>query len=122
MQSNRSGQARAVLSEVQSRHDDIKKIEKTILELHQLFVDMQMMVEQQQEVFNQIETHAENVVVDLEVGNQDIEKAIVSAKSTRAVSQKYKANKRGRKPNLNMNRKNGFALSFSLLSLLLLVF
>jgi t-SNARE complex subunit (syntaxin) len=31
MQSNRSGQARAVLSEVQSRHDDIKKIEKTIL-------------------------------------------------------------------------------------------
>lgn len=31
MQSNRSGQARQVLSEVQSRHDDIKKIEKTIL-------------------------------------------------------------------------------------------
>jgi syntaxin 1B/2/3 len=86
MQSNRSGQARAVLSEVQSRHDDIKKIEKTILELHQLFVDMQMMVEQQQEVFNQIETHAENTVVDLETGNQHIEKAIVSARSTRAVS------------------------------------
>lgn len=31
MQANRSGQARQVLSEVQSRHDDIKKIEKTIL-------------------------------------------------------------------------------------------
>ncbi|CEG67278.1 hypothetical protein RMATCC62417_03731 [Rhizopus microsporus] len=84
MQANRSGQARAVLSEVQSRHDDIKKIEKTILELHQLFVDMQMMVEQQGETLQQIETHAENTLVDLEQGNKDIDKAIVSAKSTRA--------------------------------------
>ncbi|KAG1601659.1 hypothetical protein G6F47_003474 [Rhizopus delemar] len=84
MQANRSGQAKAVLSEVQSRHDDIKKIEKTILELHQLFVDMQMMVEQQGETLKEIETHAENTVVDLEQGNKDIEKAIVSAKSTRA--------------------------------------
>ncbi|CEP18619.1 hypothetical protein [Parasitella parasitica] len=87
MQSNRSGQAKAVLSEVQSRHDDIKKIEKTILELHQLFVDMQMMVEQQAETINQIETHVETTVVDLEQGNRDISKAIVSAKSTRAVSE-----------------------------------
>ncbi|CAO3635872.1 unnamed protein product [Mucor hiemalis] len=84
MQSNRSGQARAVLSEVQSRHDDIKKIEKTILELHQLFVDMQMMVEQQAEVLTQIEVHAENTMVDLERGNKDVDRAIVSAKATRA--------------------------------------
>ncbi|KAI8882277.1 t-SNARE, partial [Backusella circina FSU 941] len=84
MQSNRSGQARAVLSEVQSRHDDIKKIEKTILELHQLFVDMQMMVEQQAETLAQIEQHAEHTVIDLEQGNKDIDRAIVSAKSTRA--------------------------------------
>ncbi|KAI8364496.1 t-SNARE [Choanephora cucurbitarum] len=83
MQSSRSGQAKAVLSEVQSRHDDIKKIEKTILELHQLFVDMQMMVEQQAETLNQIEQHAESTVVELEQGNRDIEKAIVIAKSTR---------------------------------------
>lgn len=31
MQQQRSGQARAVLSEVQTRHDDMKKIEKTII-------------------------------------------------------------------------------------------
>ena len=31
MQANRSGHAKAVLNEVQTRHDDIKKIEKTIL-------------------------------------------------------------------------------------------
>lgn len=92
MQANRSGQAKAVLSEVQSRHDDIKKIEKTILELHQLFVDMQMMVEEQGETLKEIETHAETTVVDLEQGNKDIEKAIVSAKSTRAVSGVTKKN------------------------------
>jgi hypothetical protein len=31
MQQQRSGQARAVLAEVQNRHDDMKKIEKTII-------------------------------------------------------------------------------------------
>lgn len=31
MQNSRSGQAKAVLSEVQTRHDDIKRIQKTIL-------------------------------------------------------------------------------------------
>lgn len=85
MQSNRSGQARQVLSEVQSRHDDIKKIEKTILELHQLFVDMQMMIEHQAETITQIETHAESAKVDLEHGVKDVERAIVSAKATRTV-------------------------------------
>ncbi|KAG0188695.1 Plasma membrane t-SNARE, secretory vesicle fusion [Apophysomyces sp. BC1034] len=84
MQANRSGQARAVLNEVQSRHDDIKKIEKTILELHQLFMDMQMLVEQQGETLKEIEMHAETTVVDLEQGNKEIARAIVSAKSTRA--------------------------------------
>ncbi|CAO3587392.1 unnamed protein product [Absidia cylindrospora] len=84
MQTNRSGQARAVLSEVQSRHDDIKKIEKTILELHQLFMDMQMMIEQQGEVLNQVEVHAETAAHDLEQGNKDVSRAIVSAKATRA--------------------------------------
>ncbi|KAI7903376.1 t-SNARE [Cokeromyces recurvatus] len=84
VQSNRSGQAKAVLSEVQSRHDDIKRIEKTILELHQLFIDMQMMVEQQSETIQQIEQHAESTVIDLEQGAKDIDKAILSAKKTRA--------------------------------------
>ncbi|KAI8377801.1 t-SNARE [Radiomyces spectabilis] len=84
MQSNRKGQAKAVLSEVQHRHDDIKKIEKTILELHQLFVDMQTLVEHQGETLDTIEKHAETVVEDLEKGVEHVDKAIQSAKSTRA--------------------------------------
>ncbi|KAI8374159.1 t-SNARE [Radiomyces spectabilis] len=84
MQTSRRGQARAVLSEVQTRHDDIKKIEKTIVELHQLFMDMQMLVEQQGEVITQIDQHAEQTQQDLEKGNTFITKAIKSAKATRA--------------------------------------
>jgi uncharacterized coiled-coil DUF342 family protein len=94
MQTNRSGQARTVLNEVQSRHDDIKKIERTILELHQLFMDMQMMIEQQGEVLTQIEVHAETAAQDLEQGNKDVSRAIVSAKATRAVSNVSNPHKR----------------------------
>ena len=43
-QSNRVGNARGVLNEVQNRHEDIKKIEQTLVELFQLFQDMAMCV------------------------------------------------------------------------------
>ncbi|RUP46924.1 t-SNARE [Jimgerdemannia flammicorona] len=84
MQANRSGQARAVLSEVQARHDDIKKIEKTILELHQLFMDMNTLVEQQGEVMKNIETVTEATVIQMEEGKKEVEKAVVSARATRS--------------------------------------
>ncbi|KAI9472012.1 MAG: t-SNARE [Benjaminiella poitrasii] len=80
----RSSQAKAVLSEVQTRHDDIKRIQKTILELAQLFEDMQMMVEEQGEVLDQIENNAENTRADLEQGVKHVNKAIMLARSTRA--------------------------------------
>ncbi|CAO3607547.1 unnamed protein product [Cunninghamella echinulata] len=83
MQASRRGQARAVLSEVQNRHNDIKKIEKTILELHSLFQDMQMMVEQQSEVIDQVNQHTETVVKDTEVANRHISDAIKKAKAIR---------------------------------------
>lgn len=74
-------------------------------------MDMQMMVEQQGETLKQIETAAETTVVDLEQGNKDISKAIVSAKSTRAVS--WRLHPPSEKPRFLMrNRKNG-AVSWS---------
>ncbi|KAL0074886.1 t-SNARE [Phycomyces blakesleeanus] len=84
MQSSRTGQARAALNEVQTRHDDIKKIEKTIIELQQLFMDMQMLVENQGQVIDTIEQHAETTTGDLEQGVKHIDKAIKYAISTRA--------------------------------------
>ncbi|KAG1471236.1 hypothetical protein G6F56_002245 [Rhizopus delemar] len=85
MQNSRSGQAKAVLSEVQTRHDDIKRIQKTIMELAQLFEDMQMMVEDQGKTLDQVEEHAINTSGDIEQGVNHISKAIVLARSTRAL-------------------------------------
>ncbi|CDH56710.1 syntaxin-like protein [Lichtheimia corymbifera JMRC:FSU:9682] len=84
LKAGRQAQSRAVLSEVQSRHDDIKRIEKTLLELHDLFQDMQMLVTQQGEVIVQIEQNAEATAQDLKHGNRNLSRAIDIARSTRA--------------------------------------
>lgn len=86
LKSNRSGQAQSVLSQVQTRHDDIKRIEKTLLELHQLFVDMQTLVEHQGNTLTEIEDHAETAAGDIEKGVHHVDDAIKIAKRTRAVS------------------------------------
>lgn len=83
MQATRRGHAKAVLSEVQNRHDDIKNIEKTIVELHQLFMDMSLLVERQQETVNVVEQNAETAAVQLEEGTNLVKRAIMSAKATR---------------------------------------
>ncbi|KAF1804856.1 t-SNARE [Mucor lusitanicus] len=83
LNSSRLGDSTQVLDEVQTRHRDIKKIEKTILELHQLFLDMQTMVEMQQETVNNIEKTTEHAVHDLEQGNKHVAVAVKTAKITR---------------------------------------
>ncbi|KAH8549921.1 t-SNARE [Umbelopsis sp. PMI_123] len=83
MQQQRSGQARAVLSEVQNRHVDIKKIERTILELHELFIQMNMLVENQGEMLKEIDMHAQDTVIQLDEGNKHVDNAISSARATR---------------------------------------
>ncbi|OBZ87821.1 Syntaxin-like protein psy1 [Choanephora cucurbitarum] len=84
LRNNRSGQAKSVLSEVQTRHEDIKRIQATIIELAQLFEDMQMMIEEQGQVLDQVDNHAQETTQDLEHGNKQISRAIVLARSTRA--------------------------------------
>ncbi|KAI8067652.1 t-SNARE [Gilbertella persicaria] len=83
MTAGKQAQSKAVLSEVTKRHDDIKHIEKTIIELHQLFMDMQMMVEQQQATLDVVEHHANTTSNDIEQGNVFLTKAIATARSTR---------------------------------------
>lgn len=50
-------QAKQTLAEITARHSDIMKLEKSIMELRDLFVDMAMMVEMQGEMVNRIENH-----------------------------------------------------------------
>lgn len=52
----------------------------------QLFEDMQMMVEEQGQTIDQIEQNAQDTTKDLEQGNKHVDKAIILARSTRAVS------------------------------------
>jgi len=83
MNSNRYGEARSAYREVQERHEDIKRIEKTLTELAQLFNDMSILVEQQDEQINVIETTAAAVEKDTEVGLGYTEKAVESARAAR---------------------------------------
>ncbi|KAG5646685.1 hypothetical protein DXG03_002675 [Asterophora parasitica] len=83
LSSNRYGESRAAYREVQERHEDIKRIEKTLGELAQLFNDMSVLVEQQDETINTIETQANAVAQDTEAGLGYTEKAVVSARAAR---------------------------------------
>lgn len=50
-------QARQMLADVEARHNDILKLEKSLKELHDLFLEMAMLVESQGEVVDRIENH-----------------------------------------------------------------
>ncbi|RHZ67005.1 hypothetical protein Glove_303g104 [Diversispora epigaea] len=83
MTATRYGAAKDALREVQERHNDIKKIEKTIEELANLFQEMQMVVEAQEVVVAKIEEHTVQVTNDLETGATLVDKALVSAQGAR---------------------------------------
>ncbi|QRV78461.1 syntaxin protein [Ceratobasidium sp. AG-Ba] len=83
MSSNRYGESRVAYREVQQRHDDVKKIEKTLTELAQLFSDMSVMVAQQDETIDAIETHAAQADKDMEQGLEQTGKAVEHARAAR---------------------------------------
>lgn len=83
LRSNRHGEAKSALREVQERHQDIKKIERTIAELAQLFTEMNVMMEEQAEPIAAIEQKADQTKVGMEQGNQNLDKGISSARAAR---------------------------------------
>ncbi|ERS99597.1 hypothetical protein HMPREF1624_04802 [Sporothrix schenckii ATCC 58251] len=83
MQSDRRGQARAVLSAVQDRHAALQKIEQQMVELAQLFQDMDTLIVQQEVNVMQIEQKAEEAVVNIDKGNEEIAVAVTTARKTR---------------------------------------
>ncbi|RDX56588.1 t-SNARE [Polyporus arcularius HHB13444] len=83
MTSNRYGDARSAYRDVQERHRDIKNIEKTLTELAQLFNDMSILVEQQDEQITHINDTVKEVETDVEVGLNYTSKAVDSARSAR---------------------------------------
>lgn len=83
LSSNRRGQARSALTEVQTRHREIQKIEQTMTELGQLFHDMEILVAEQEEPVRHIDEQATQVQGDIEQGVAHTGRAIISARAAR---------------------------------------
>lgn len=83
MQSDRRGQAQSTMNAVQSRHEAIQNIERQMIELAELFNDMDNLVMQQEAAVTNIEMKGEEVVENMDKGNEEIGTAIVHARNTR---------------------------------------
>ncbi|XP_035114089.1 syntaxin-2 isoform X1 [Callithrix jacchus] len=67
---------RQALNEIESRHKDIMKLETSIRELHEMFMDMAMFVEIQGEMINNIERNVMNATDYVEHAKEETKKAI----------------------------------------------
>lgn len=54
-------EAQRALDSLKDRHKSIQKLEKSLVDLHRLFVDMQMLVQLQGKMIDRIDTNVENV-------------------------------------------------------------
>ncbi|KAK0636334.1 t-SNARE [Bombardia bombarda] len=83
LRSNRSGQASAVLGNVRARHNELQKIERSIIELAGLFQDLDALIIQQGAVIERVEEQTEQTNVNLDKGNEQVSTAIDSARRRR---------------------------------------
>ncbi|PSS10285.1 Syntaxin-124 like [Actinidia chinensis var. chinensis] len=77
------GQILDTISEIQERHDAVKEIEKNLLELHQVFLDMAALVEAQGHQLNNIESHMAHASSFVKWGTEQLQEARVYQKSSR---------------------------------------
>ncbi|KAK3566051.1 hypothetical protein QTP86_025033 [Hemibagrus guttatus] len=74
---------RQALNEIESRHKDIIRLESSIKELHEMFMDMAMLVETQGEMIDNIENNVRNAVEYVGKANEEVKKAVRYQKSAR---------------------------------------
>ncbi|KAJ4895608.1 Syntaxin-124 [Raphanus sativus] len=77
------GQIMDTISEIQERHDAVKEIEKNLLELHQVFLDMAALVEAQGQQLNNIESHVAKASSFVRRGTDQLQDAREYQKSSR---------------------------------------
>uniref|UniRef100_A0A8C8SB15 Syntaxin 2 n=1 Tax=Pelusios castaneus TaxID=367368 RepID=A0A8C8SB15_9SAUR len=77
---------RQALNEIESRHKDIMKLESSIRELHDMFMDMAMFVETQGEMINNIEKNVMNASDYVEHAKEETKKAVKYQSKARRVS------------------------------------
>jgi syntaxin 1A len=81
-----TAQAKQTLADIEARHADIIKLESSIKELHDMFMDMAMLVESQGEMIDRIEYHVEHAVDYVQTATQDTKKALKYQSKARRVS------------------------------------
>lgn len=81
MQSDRRGDAQKVSQMVRARHDEILKIERDLLELSQMFQDLDAIVIQQEAAVERIDDQTEQIHNNITKGNEEIGGAIKKARA-----------------------------------------
>ncbi|ERM93717.1 hypothetical protein AMTR_s00004p00241620 [Amborella trichopoda] len=62
IQEHGRGQVMDTLAEIQERHDAVNEIDKKLLDLHQIFLDMAVLVEAHGELLDNIETQVRSLL------------------------------------------------------------
>jgi syntaxin 1B/2/3 len=83
LKSNRSAAATSVLGAVRARHNDIQKIEQTMLQLNQLFEDLAEQVIVQEAAVTAAQEQTQHVVEDTEQANVQLTKGVEHARRAR---------------------------------------
>jgi len=73
--SQRLAEAEAALSDIQNRHNEIVKLERILTELHEMFVDMSLMLESQGEVIDGIDTNVQKAMNHTEKAVEELKQA-----------------------------------------------
>ncbi|KAJ0110962.1 hypothetical protein Patl1_02049 [Pistacia atlantica] len=77
------GQVLNTLEEIQERHDAVKEIEKKLLDLQQVYLDMAVLVEAQGEILDNIESQVANAVSSVQSGTSALQNAKRLQKNSR---------------------------------------
>ncbi|MCO5547840.1 hypothetical protein L7F22_001292 [Adiantum nelumboides] len=77
------GQIIDAIKEIQERHDAVKDLEKNLVELHQIFLDMSVLVEAQGEQLNSIEAAVQHASSFVKTGTDNLHTAKKIQRSTR---------------------------------------
>ncbi|VAH30479.1 unnamed protein product [Triticum turgidum subsp. durum] len=77
------GQILDTVAEIQERHDAVRDLERKLLELQQIFLDMAVLVEAQGDMINHIETHVSNATNHIQQGVGALQNAKKLQKNSR---------------------------------------
>ncbi|CAA3024612.1 syntaxin-132-like [Olea europaea subsp. europaea] len=77
------GQIMDTLAEIQERHDAVRDLEKKLLDLQQIFMDMAVLVDAQGDMLDNIESQVSSAVDHVQSGNTALQKAKSLQKNSR---------------------------------------